>query len=82
MNNSIFEFILGIRVLRAHGQAEGDMLALGKKMKQARDAHLKYEMGASLAPAAFVIFSEVGFASLILFGLYAIRTQTLSLSVF
>ncbi len=82
LNNSIFEFILGIRVLRAHGQAEGDMLALGEKMKQARDAHLKYEMGASLAPAAFVIFSEVGFASLILFGLYAIGTQTLSLSVF
>ncbi len=82
LSSAIFEFILGIRVLRGHGHGKGELLALSEKMKQARDAHLKYEMGASLAPAAFIIFSEAGFASLILFGLYSIGTQTLSLTVF
>ncbi len=82
LSSAIFEYIMGIRVLRVHGQGAGELLALSDKMKQARDAHLKYEMGVSLAPAAFIVFSEAGFASLILFGLYSISTQTLSLTVF
>lgn len=82
LSSAIFEYIMGIRVLRAHGQADGEYLELDEKMKSARDAHLKYEMRASLAPAAFIIFSEVGFASLIMFGLYSIGTETLSITVF
>lgn len=82
LSGAVFEYIMGIRVLRAYGQAEGELLALRDKMKRGRDAHLKYEMGASLAPAAFIIFSEAGFACLILFGLYSMGTQTLSLTVF
>ncbi|EPO3035347.1 ABC transporter ATP-binding protein [Vibrio cholerae] len=82
LSNAIFEYIMGIRVLRAYGQANGNLLSLKDKMKQARDTHIRFEMGASLAPAALIIFSEAGFASLILFGLYSIGTQTLSLTVF
>ncbi|MGO1192024.1 MULTISPECIES: ABC transporter ATP-binding protein [Gammaproteobacteria] len=82
LSSAIFEYILGIRVLRAHGQADGEFLELDEKMKSARDAHLKYEMRASLAPAAFIIFSEAGFASLIMFGLYSIGTETLSITIF
>ncbi|MCG7497364.1 ABC transporter ATP-binding protein/permease [Vibrio sp. Of7-15] len=82
LGSAIFEYIMGIRVLRAHGQADGEYLKLDEKMKNARDAHLKYEMKASLAPAAFIIFSEAGFASLIMFGLYSIGTETLSVTVF
>ncbi|MGF1712878.1 ABC transporter ATP-binding protein/permease [Vibrio kagoshimensis] len=82
LSSAIFEYIMGIRVLRAHGQADGEFLELDEKMKSARDAHLKYEMRASLAPATFIIFSEAGFASLIMFGLYSIWTETLSITVF
>ncbi|SON51856.1 ABC transporter ATP-binding protein [Vibrio tapetis] len=82
LSSAIFEYIMGIRVLRAHGQADGEFLELDDKMKSARDAHLKYEMRASLAPAAFIIFSESGFASLIMFGLYFIGTETLPITVF
>ncbi|MFB9153674.1 ABC transporter ATP-binding protein [Vibrio gallaecicus] len=82
LSSAIFEYIMGIRVLRAYGQADGEFLELDEKMKSARDAHLKYEMRASLAPATFIIFSEAGFASLIMFGLYSIWTETLSITVF
>ncbi len=82
LSSAIFEYIMGIRVLRAHGQADGEFLELDDKMKSARDAHLKYEMRASLAPAAFIIFSESGFACLIMFGLYFIGTETLPITVF
>ncbi len=59
LNSATFEYLFGIRWLRAHHQADGDMLQLKEKTKRARDAHLKFEMSASLAPAAFIVFSFV-----------------------
>lgn len=82
LNDAILDYIKGIRTLRAYQQAKGEILELESKVKQSRDCHLKYELGASLAPAAFVVCSEVGFATLILFGVYGISVQSVSIEVF
>ena len=82
LTSAIFEYVMGIRVLRAFGRAEGQTLQLEKKVAEARDAHLKYEIGASLAPAAFIVFTEAGFAAMLMSGVYFVSVNTLSISVF
>lgn len=70
LTDTIFDYIAGIKTLRAHGCAGGEILSLDEKSKSARDTHLAFEKRATLAPAAFIVLAESGFALLISLGIF------------
>ena len=81
LTDTIFDYIAGIKILRVHGCAGGEILSLDEKSKSARDAHLSFEKRATLAPAAFIVLAESGFALLISLGIYWVLDGQVTVSV-
>ncbi|WP_064609522.1 ABC transporter ATP-binding protein [Photobacterium sp. J15] len=70
MNGSLMEYILGIKVLRAFNLAGKRFSRLDKRLKELQHLSLKHEFIVGLAPLGFISFVELGFAVMLLTGVF------------
>jgi len=70
VNSALFEYIQGIKVLRSFHQAGEQYLNLNTKFKTLRDVSIKFEFAFGMAPIAFIVLVEAGFAVFLMVAVY------------
>ncbi len=77
--SALFEYIQGIKVLRSFNQAGEQFLDLTTQLKALRDDSIKFEFIFGIAPVAFIVLVEAGFAVFLMTAMYLILGGQLAL---
>ena len=66
VTSGLFDYVQGIRVLRLFNANGAGYLSLAQQIRSLRDASIRFELVAGLAPMSFIVLVEAGFAVLLM----------------